>query len=963
MVDSALRLSGSLPRINLGIVSRIPVGTIPIKWLGISFAFNLVTSLPFLLSTKSGTWSSWWSFPIDDSWIHLNYVNGLATQGCFCYNSGIWEAGATSWGWVIYLTPFYFLGNVVLGLDPVLVTKFAGLLLAAITTLLVYYLALRFTANRYVAITIAVAVTLEPTWVFLRLSGMEGVLVTTLVFASSATLLNRKWLSSGLLLGAAFWSRPEAGIYVGVAAGAGFIYWLARWDNREIVVDIFRAALSQHPLDQFRSLGIIGIGGLRVFGGSRPIFYLMGGPALALILWMASNYWINGHVFPNTYLAKNDTTIPLFPIESMRIFWGRGISDFQAWLSGWQMFVGIPLTIGGAIWIVRSQGTLVLGLVLFAPLLIFGVASGISFGDAGFNFFARRYVDPVVPLLLMLALVGVWLTLTRVRARVLERFSSRTRRVAILLPVYMTLGAFLLTSAISELHTHLDLVEDYSWNTRNVFDEDELAGQWIKRHTPPDASVLIVDAGAIRFFGERFSLDGVGLNSHEFIGIPVLQVLIDQQPDYVAIWEESIWDSLPNATKVARFETPRNTILGGGPVGIYRLDWTRNFVPADTPATADAGKTVIDSVNLGIKDSELEHGQSITFVSFSPEALGSINGVDMREIGISHDGSVQESFELRTVPGRDVSLILRYRSDALPRLEAPAIASVSVNGTDLGKLQLDAIVGEMAETTILVPGDTIGSSLTRFNINWDGFVTEFRWWTVDAGEGVLILPEIDPDEPVESVVSPLVGQEPPEGAVAFDQFGTSDGAPADLRVPDTLRHGSWWIPIDSSATFGIRNERLVESSLDPTRDHRIIIDARSPDIVVGADAEWTGSATGLVTRHDGEIDGSNWIIAWYTGESRQILLGRSVDGVFKLLGQVTRDWGPKGSVRRLEIATLGEEVVVLFDGSPVITAVDDALTANTFVGVFAKGETETSWDNFSIVPNEQKESVEATATP
>jgi hypothetical protein len=91
-------------------------------------------------------------------------------------------------------------------------------------------------------------------------------------------------------------------------------------------------------------------------------------------------------------------------------------------------------------------------------------------------------------------------------------------------------------------------------------------------------------------------------------------------------------------------------------------------------------------------------------------------------------------------------------------------------------------------------------------------------------------------------------------------------------------------------------------------------------------------------------------MAWYSGESRQILLGRAVEGEFMLLGQVTRDWGPAGSVRRLELAASGEDITVLVDGAAVLTAIEDTLFENTFVGVFAKGETVTSWDNFSIVP-------------
>jgi len=198
---------------------------------------------------------------------------------------------------------------------------------------------------------------------------------------------------------------------------------------------------------------------------------------------------------------------------------------------------------------------------------------------------------------------------------------------------------------------------------------------------------------------------------------------------------------------------------------------------------------------------------------------------------------------------------LRYRSDALPGLTQP-FAQVLVNGTDIGEMSLGASVGEMAESTIFIPGELIQSSLTSIDVTWEGFVTGFRWWAVDAGEGVLILPEFDPEAEEEVVESPQTGLGPPDGAIAFDQFGVDNGAPADLRSPDTIKHGRWWIDIDSTATFGILNERLVESSLDPAQNHRMVINARSPDVIVGADVQWTGSAAGLVTRHDGEVNGT-----------------------------------------------------------------------------------------------------------
>ena len=221
-------------------------GKLPLRLIFAAFAFNVLTSLPFLLDTSSGISSAWWSFPIDDSWIHLNYVEGITTEGCFCYNSGINESGATSWGWVLLLAPFYLVGHLWMNLDPVLVTKFVGISIATLSTVLVYYLVVRVAASRVAGALIAAAITLEPTNVFLRLSGMEGAMVTAIVLASTVTLVNRRWATTGFLLGLAFWSRPEAGFYVGAALGFGFLYWLANWPWRHDFVRLIGSVTSQN---------------------------------------------------------------------------------------------------------------------------------------------------------------------------------------------------------------------------------------------------------------------------------------------------------------------------------------------------------------------------------------------------------------------------------------------------------------------------------------------------------------------------------------------------------------------------------------------------------------------------------------------------------------------------------------------------------------------------------------------
>ena len=354
-----------------------------------------------------------------------------------------------------------------------------------------------------------------------------------------------------------------------------------------------------------------------------------------------------------------------------------------------------------------------------------------------------------------------------------------------------------------------------------------------------------------------------------------------------------------------------------------------------------AGQRVLDLLDLADKESELSHNQSISFVSFAPQALGTIAGIDLKERGISHDGAVAQSFELATVPGRSVDLVLRYRSNALPGLEAPA-AEISANGVPIGAMDLISAPGVMVEASLRIPGGVITGELTRFDIAWVGFVTEFRWWTLDAGEAGA--DGLDGDIVFEAPDSSV----PPEDAVAFDTFTAPNGVPADLRIPNVIDNGGWWLPATGANRFEIDGNRMVENSLDADVDHRIVIDTKLSDVSVEADIEWTGGTVGLVLRHDGLPD-QNWVMAWYDGISKQLLLAKLVNGEFSVVATVNREWGVPGRVRLMRLEGTGTEVQVWMDGAVVITAAVEELTGNTFAGVFARSETVTAWDNFALV--------------
>jgi hypothetical protein len=61
------------------------------------------------------------------------------------------------------------------------------------------------------------------------------------------------------------------------------------------------------------------------------------------------------------------------------------------------------------------------------------------------------------------------------------------------------------------------------------------AGEWVRDNTEPDAVVAVNDAGAIRFFGQRKTLDLIGLNNAE-IAFSGNRAAAVAKADWVAIF-------------------------------------------------------------------------------------------------------------------------------------------------------------------------------------------------------------------------------------------------------------------------------------------------------------------------------------------------------------------------------------------------------------------------------------------
>src|SRR6476620_12695634 len=118
--------------------------------------------------TRTELNATFWGFPLDDSWIHLQFASNIASGQGFSYNPGIPVAGSTAPLWTLVLAiPARF------GLDPVAGAKGLGIALTLAAALVAGRLAEWLTSSRAAGFFTALVLVVSPRLVWGALSGME----------------------------------------------------------------------------------------------------------------------------------------------------------------------------------------------------------------------------------------------------------------------------------------------------------------------------------------------------------------------------------------------------------------------------------------------------------------------------------------------------------------------------------------------------------------------------------------------------------------------------------------------------------------------------------------------------------------------------------------------------------------------------------------------------------------------
>jgi hypothetical protein len=164
----------------------------------------LLTASIYLLASRSVMAVG---FPLDDSWIHQTYARSLAQDGEWAFRPGIPSAGSTAPLWSVLLAVGYLLN-----LSPYIWTYLLGTLALFALSLLCEWTVRKLVSSyrpRFPWVGLFIAFEWHLAWA--AMSGMETLLHALIVTTVLALLMTNspRYLSLGLLTGAAVWVRPD----------------------------------------------------------------------------------------------------------------------------------------------------------------------------------------------------------------------------------------------------------------------------------------------------------------------------------------------------------------------------------------------------------------------------------------------------------------------------------------------------------------------------------------------------------------------------------------------------------------------------------------------------------------------------------------------------------------------------------------------------------------------------------
>ncbi len=534
------------------------------------------------------------SLPLDDSFIYLQYARAIAEGHPFVYAPGnAPTTGATSLIWPFLLAPPHLLHLGPTAAIAWSLTLGAAALFASAILMARLGRALAGTLGMLLSAALFLG---SPHLLWGYMSGMEigiygTVLLATLLLylreREDATFPRLRWM---LFLLAA--SRPEGAVLSGV----------------------FGLAMARHRWRAARA-------------GSIPRFF---SPALFLPFVAAAlpfliNLTVSGSMESTSSQAKSIFAEPhpdirrQFLLDSPKVW----LSIMKAYLSWLQLLPGAIMV--PRYWIPSALALLLFALFSFVPrgrpwadgrmvLLLLPAAVLVDSLPVAWSVHFYRYQQGFYPVVLACLAAGV--------ARAATLAWTRLPRALGVAGAALLVAAPLVAWSPIATDVYEGVIGFYGQNCENILHQQVKVGRWIARALPEDAVVAMNDAGAIAYYGERSTVDLIGLTSEGFAkgyrsGIGCMfeklrRLPPRRLPTHFAVYPE--WFPYLKASgvlgpEIFRAHLEYNTICGEDDKVVFPARWAQ-VLHADSLAIAHpeiAGATRRDTFDLAWLEDEKRH--------------------------------------------------------------------------------------------------------------------------------------------------------------------------------------------------------------------------------------------------------------------------------------------------------------------------------------------------------------------
>jgi hypothetical protein len=410
---------------------------------------------PLLLMVSIGLLAEaayhWWPRTVDDAFITFRYAQNLVDGLGPVYNPGERVEG--------YSSPIWMLGSaavIALGIDPVVASKWAGLLCAGALSVAVY-VALRATGAR--------------SWGAGLATGAVG-----------GSFVLQLWSTSGMETAA-----YAASFFVALAIAS----CIGKTVRGALWVSAFLAAAS---LTRPEGLMFWGIGFLLYLGGVRTqprrlLAYAL--PGLAIASHFAFRFAYYGSLFPNTYYAKTGGGPRM---------WSQGLDRLTGFLSEPAIAILMSVAFVGFVMGLSKRETRHAAALMGGAALIHLVYV-VSVGDDGL-FKYRFYVPIVGPLAFLVGLLfHAPAAVPMSRATPLDRLLAGLGALAIFIAVPLSVSQF-----------HSEALPGLRGGMLQYLEGNIKLGRHLAATRGPDTVIAVPSAGAIPFYSRLPTIDMYGLN-------------------------------------------------------------------------------------------------------------------------------------------------------------------------------------------------------------------------------------------------------------------------------------------------------------------------------------------------------------------------------------------------------------------------------------------------------------------